>query len=346
MRRPIDAAARARHGHAPHGDATIDLRPPPTAATTTLIPTRSRRRGRRLPLAGCPPPPRPPRPPRTAALAPAGARPRGRPAGAAAAAGRARRPIVRPWGARACGCGRYRQTEGGDADAIVRRARAAGLRQLWVRVGDSRDGFYAADVLAELVPRAHRRAGRHRLGVPVPLRPGRRRPRGRAEALAWRGPGGAALDGFSPDIEMATEGVELTERAGPGVPGPGAPGGRRPPARGHRVPAHRPAVAVGTRTRPSPPTSTPSRRWSTGAAPSRGGRRPRPSSGWRRCGPSTSSARATTGPPRAAGRAPRRGRDAYASSTWPAGAARSGRRSGCGSPWDAEQWDAMAAFPW
>ena len=32
-----------------------------------------------------------------------------------------------------------------------------------------------------------------------------------AEALAWRGPDGEALDAFSPDIEMASEGVVLSE---------------------------------------------------------------------------------------------------------------------------------------
>src|SRR5438067_41797 len=52
---------------------------------------------------------------------------------------------------------KYDATENGDADAIVTKAVAAGLHQLWVRVGDSKDGFYAAKTLDELVPRAHRR---------------------------------------------------------------------------------------------------------------------------------------------------------------------------------------------
>src|SRR5437868_5765371 len=50
---------------------------------------------------------------------------------------------------------KYPSTEGGDADAIVAKAVGAGLHQLWVRVGDSKDGFYAADTLAQLVPKAH-----------------------------------------------------------------------------------------------------------------------------------------------------------------------------------------------
>ena len=107
---------------------------------------------------------------------------------------------------------KFYKSEGGDADAIVRRAREAGLRQLWVRVADSRDGFYAADELARLVPRAHA-ASLAVIGWGFPFL---HDPVGdaawSAEALAWRGPGGEALDGFSPDIEMATEGVELTER--------------------------------------------------------------------------------------------------------------------------------------
>jgi hypothetical protein len=107
---------------------------------------------------------------------------------------------------------RFGQTEGGDADAIVRRAREAGLRQLWVRVGDSRSGFYAADVLAALVPKAHQ-AGLAVVGWGFPfLHDPVDDARWSAEALAWRGPGGVALDGFSPDIELATEGVVLTER--------------------------------------------------------------------------------------------------------------------------------------
>jgi len=106
---------------------------------------------------------------------------------------------------------KYRQTEGGNADAIVARAVAAGLSQLWVRVGDSRDGFYGADVLAALVPAAHAR-GLAVIGWGFPyLWDPAGDARWTADALAWRGPGGATLDGFSPDVEESTEGVVLTE---------------------------------------------------------------------------------------------------------------------------------------
>ena len=107
---------------------------------------------------------------------------------------------------------KYHQSEGGDAAAIVERAVGAGLSQLWVRVGDSRDGFYAAEVLADLVPRAHAR-GLAVIGWGFPyLFDPVGDARWTAEALAWRAPDGATLDGFSPDVERSSEGVALTER--------------------------------------------------------------------------------------------------------------------------------------
>lgn len=107
---------------------------------------------------------------------------------------------------------KYNQSEGGDADAIVARAVSAGLRQLWVRVGDSRDGFYAADALSALVPRAHQ-AGLAVIGWGFPyLHDPAADAAWSIDAASWRGPGGARLDGFSPDIELASEGVVLTER--------------------------------------------------------------------------------------------------------------------------------------
>lgn len=103
------------------------------------------------------------------------------------------------------------QTEGGDPAAIVARAKDAGLRQLWVRVGDSQSGFYAASALSALVPAAHREGvAVIGWGFPYLWDPGADA-RWSADALAWRGPDGSALDGFSPDIEMASEGVQLSE---------------------------------------------------------------------------------------------------------------------------------------
>ncbi len=165
-----------------------------------------------LPLPGCPVPPRPPgdatgapawRPP---VLVPEDELPEPVPAPDSLMADLA------PMEGKGMWVWRIGQTEGGDTDAIVQRARAAGLRQLWVRVGDSRSGFYGADVLSALVPKAHQ-AGLAVVGWGFPfLHDPVDDARWSAEAMAWRGPGGVALDGFSPDIELATEGVVLTER--------------------------------------------------------------------------------------------------------------------------------------
>jgi hypothetical protein len=88
---------------------------------------------------------------------------------------------------------------------------AAGVRQLWVRVGDSQSQFYAKSVLDDLVPRAHKRGiavigwGFPYLFDPVGDA------RWTADALAWRSPAGDTLDGFSPDIELQSEGVAISE---------------------------------------------------------------------------------------------------------------------------------------
>ena len=46
----------------------------------------------------------------------------------------------------------WASTDGGDAGAIVQQAVSEGLHQLWVRVGDSMNGFYGAEELDALVP--------------------------------------------------------------------------------------------------------------------------------------------------------------------------------------------------
>ncbi len=106
-------------------------------------------------------------------------------------------------------------TDSGDADAIVQQAVSAGLHQLWVRVGDSKDGFYGAGELDSLVPVAHA----HGLVVIAWGFPYLWDPVGdaqwTAQILDWRAPDGQQVDGYSADIEEATEGVMLSaERAG------------------------------------------------------------------------------------------------------------------------------------
>ncbi|MGI9032352.1 MAG: hypothetical protein ACR2HY_01435 [Acidimicrobiales bacterium] len=164
-----------------------------------------------VPLGGCPPPPvhRPPGPPGPAPWHPAVLVPESRlpaapePVPASADLGPLEGKGMWVW--------KYGQTEKGDARAIVARAVATGLHQLWVRVGDSRDGFYAGDVLGPLVSRAHA-AGLAVIGWGFPyLWDPVADAAWSADALAWRTPGGEALDGFSPDVESSTEGVVLTD---------------------------------------------------------------------------------------------------------------------------------------
>ncbi len=162
------------------------------------------------PLPGCPPPPRPPGggaappyvPPR---LVPEAELP------AAAPAPNVTNPTT-PFAGKGMWIWKTLQTEGGDVDAVVARATAAGLRQVWVRVGDSKDGFYAADYLSRLVPKAHK-AGLAVIGWGFPfLHDPVADAAWSARAVDWRAPDGSRLDGFSPDIELSSEGVILTER--------------------------------------------------------------------------------------------------------------------------------------
>ena len=200
----------ALRGQAPAPTSTVapsTVAPPPPTTTTTMAPTEAVS----LPLPGCPPPPRPPgtgtaaptwRPP---VLVPEAQLPAAKPAPALSNA-------LTPLQGKGMWIWKTRQTEGGDVDAVVARAKAAGLTQLWVRVGDSRDGFYAADYLSSIVPKAHK-AGIAVIGWGFPFL---HDPVGdaawSAQAVSWRAPDGSRLDGFSPDIELASEGVVLTER--------------------------------------------------------------------------------------------------------------------------------------
>jgi hypothetical protein len=106
----------------------------------------------------------------------------------------------------------WNKTDGGSAAAVVARAEAAGLHTLWVRVGDTRNGFYGAGILAALVPAAHAR----KIAVVAWGFPHLYDPMvdadWTAQVLAWRGPGGEAVDAFSPDLEMPSEGTAVTAK--------------------------------------------------------------------------------------------------------------------------------------
>ena len=104
----------------------------------------------------------------------------------------------------------WSDTDQGNAGQVVSQAVAEGLHQLWVRVGDSQNGFYGAKELDALVPAAHARGieviawGFPYLWDPVGDA------HWTAQILDWRGPGAQPVDGFSADIEKPTEGVQLS----------------------------------------------------------------------------------------------------------------------------------------
>ncbi len=212
-REPRSSAVRGESGPDRTTAAPVGEAPGPTVTTTAPAPpsTMAPTAAVGLPLPGCPPPP--PKPgtgPPAAPFVP----PRLVPEVALPAAAPA--PTVsnslRPLEGKGMWIWKTLQTENGDVDAVVARATAAGLRQVWVRVGDSRDGFYAADYLSRLVPKAHR-AGLAVIGWGFPfLHDPVSDAAWSTEAVQWRGPGGSRLDGFSPDIELSSEGVLLTER--------------------------------------------------------------------------------------------------------------------------------------
>ncbi len=104
----------------------------------------------------------------------------------------------------------WADTDGGDAARVVQQAVSAGLHQLWVRVGDSMNGFYGAGELRALVPIAHA----HGVSVIAWGFPYLWDPVGDAhwtsQILDWRAPDGQQVDGYSADIEEASEGVMLS----------------------------------------------------------------------------------------------------------------------------------------
>lgn len=90
-----------------------------------------------------------------------------------------------------------------DLAAIVRRARAGGIDQLWVRTGSPADGYYGGRVLARLVPLAHA-AGIHVIALDFPSLSNPRADAERAQQALKAG-----VDAFSADIEAAPEGTYL-----------------------------------------------------------------------------------------------------------------------------------------
>lgn len=220
-------AASGGHGGAGHArfaavtsttDSTTSTLPVPSTSTTTATtappatpppPTTTVPAPATATLAGCPVPPRPgptapaPAPWHPATLVPDSSLPPVQPpapwhASLAAVAGKG----MWIW--------QWSQTDGGNAQAVVAHAVSSGLHQVWVRVGDSKYGFYGAGELQALVPVAHA-AG---LSVVAWGFPYLYDPVGdsnwTAQILDWRGAGGQAVDAYSADIERPSEGVDLT----------------------------------------------------------------------------------------------------------------------------------------
>jgi hypothetical protein len=101
------------------------------------------------------------------------------------------------------------QTEGGNVDAIVARARAVGLSNLYVRTASLREGFYAADFLDRLLPAAH--AARIRVyawDFPYLDNVGGDVDRA-LQAIRHEAPGGHRVDGYVADIELRSMGVNI-----------------------------------------------------------------------------------------------------------------------------------------
>jgi peptidoglycan hydrolase-like protein with peptidoglycan-binding domain len=102
------------------------------------------------------------------------------------------------------------RAEGGNAAAIVGKARSAGLTHLYVRTGSSHDGFYAQDFLNSLLPKAHA-AGLRVYGWDFPELDDVSYDVGRAmAAVNYVTPSGDGIDGFVADIETKSEGTNLS----------------------------------------------------------------------------------------------------------------------------------------
>lgn len=90
-----------------------------------------------------------------------------------------------------------------DTKAIVAKAKAAGLRNIWVRTG-GRQGYYGNQFLPELVPAAHK-AGLSVVAWDFPFLSDPV-----ADALRAQQAFADGIDAFAPDIETAAEGTYAT----------------------------------------------------------------------------------------------------------------------------------------
>ena len=102
------------------------------------------------------------------------------------------------------------RAEGGNARAIVQRAKQMGLTHLFVRTGSTWMGFYAGPFLDQLLPAAHA-AGIRVYGWDFPSLEDWSGDVNRAvAAIIYTTPGGHRIDGFTADIERPAQGTHLT----------------------------------------------------------------------------------------------------------------------------------------
>ena len=103
-----------------------------------------------------------------------------------------------------------KKTEAGDVKAIVAKAKAVGLSHLYVRMGSSREGFYAGPFLDQLLPVAHA-AGLRVYGWDFPTLADPAADVQRAlSAINYQTPTKQRIDGFAPDIETRSEGTLIS----------------------------------------------------------------------------------------------------------------------------------------
>jgi hypothetical protein len=105
------------------------------------------------------------------------------------------------------------RAEGGNADAIVAKAKATGLQNLYVRTSSYKQGFIAADFLNRLLPRAHA-AGIRVYAWDFPYLDDVQADINQAlQGISYLTPDGHRVDGYTADIELQSEGVNITPQS-------------------------------------------------------------------------------------------------------------------------------------
>jgi hypothetical protein len=105
------------------------------------------------------------------------------------------------------------KTEAGDVKAIVAKAKSTGLTHVYVRMGSTREGFYAGPFLDQILPVAHA-AGIRVYGWDFPVLANPEEDVARAlAAINYETPSKHRIDGFAPDIETRSEGTLISAEA-------------------------------------------------------------------------------------------------------------------------------------